>query len=73
MTDVSRATYVLTPREQEVFDRLVTYGESNKMIAAALGCAERTIDKHMERIMTKTGIHSRCKLMAGQLEKGEGQ
>ena len=35
----------LTPREREVFD-LVIRGDTNKQVARALGCTERTIKAH---------------------------
>ena len=38
----------LTPREREVFE-LVIRGDTNKQVARALGCAERTIKAHRQR------------------------
>lgn len=43
----------LTPREQEVFDHLVT-GQSNKEIAARLRISPRTVEFHRAHIMGKT-------------------
>ena len=43
----------LTPREQEVFDHLVT-GQSNKEIAACMGISPRTVEFHRAHIMEKT-------------------
>ena len=42
----------LTPREREVFE-LVTRGSTNKQIACALGCTERTIKAHRQQVMHK--------------------
>lgn len=43
---------VLTPREHEVLDLLVT-GKSNKEIAKVLGTSPRTIDVHRARVFQK--------------------
>ena len=43
---------LLTPREREVFDRLVS-GRSNKVAAYELGISPRTIEIHRARIMDK--------------------
>ena len=43
---------LLTPREHEVLDLLVT-GKSNKEIAKALGNSPRTIDVHRARVFEK--------------------
>jgi FixJ family two-component response regulator len=40
----------LTPRERQVFD-LVIRGDTNKQVARALGCTERTIKAHRQRVM----------------------
>ncbi len=47
----------LTPREREVF-ALVTQGNPNKRIAAALGTTEKTIKVHRGRVMQKLGASS---------------
>jgi FixJ family two-component response regulator len=43
---------VLTPREREVFDRIVA-GESNKVVASELGISVRTVESHRASIMEK--------------------
>jgi DNA-binding CsgD family transcriptional regulator len=48
----------LTPREQEVFEWL-REGKRNSEIAVILGCATRTIDKHVQNILRKTGAETR--------------
>jgi DNA-binding CsgD family transcriptional regulator len=53
----------LTAREAEVLGRLVR-GESNKTIALHLGCAERTVEVHVTRILAKAQVESRSALIA---------
>ena len=43
---------VLTPREREIFDRIVT-GNSNKTIALDLGIGIRTVESHRANLMEK--------------------
>jgi FixJ family two-component response regulator len=45
----------LTPREREVFD-LITRGQTNKQAGRALGCTERTIKAHRQRVMEKIEV-----------------
>ena len=51
----------VTPRETEVLD-LVTAGLSNKDIAARLHLSHRTVEKHIESLLRKTGARSRTQL-----------
>jgi DNA-binding CsgD family transcriptional regulator len=53
----------LTARETEVLGRLVR-GESNKAIALHLGCAERTVEVHVTRILAKAQVESRSALIS---------
>jgi RNA polymerase sigma factor (sigma-70 family) len=46
----------LTPREREVFDRVVL-GKSNKHVARDLGITERTVKAHRHRVFEK--LHAR--------------
>jgi two-component system, LuxR family, response regulator FixJ len=48
---------VLTPREREVLDLLVT-GLSNKAIGNELGASPRTVEVHRARILEKLRAHS---------------
>lgn len=47
----------LTPVERKVF-HLVIAGDPNKMIAAELGCSERTVKAHRAQVMEKMGASS---------------
>lgn len=60
----------LTPAEREVFRRVVV-GQPNKMIAAELGCAERTVKAHRSQVMHKMAASSLPELvgMAAELER----
>jgi FixJ family two-component response regulator len=53
----------LTPRERQVFD-LVIRGDTNKHIARALGCTERTIKAHRHRMMEKMQVRSLAELVS---------
>ncbi|MQA89164.1 MAG: hypothetical protein GEU90_02840 [Gemmatimonas sp.] len=48
----------LTPREIQVL-RLVATGKTNKVIGAELFISERTVDRHVSRILAKLGLSSR--------------
>lgn len=48
----------LTPREREVA-RWMREGKRNGEIAIILGCAVRTVEKHVENILCKTGAETR--------------
>ncbi|WP_305067826.1 LuxR C-terminal-related transcriptional regulator [Luteolibacter marinus] len=48
----------LTPREGEVF-RWLREGKRNAEIGVILGCSPRTVDKHVENILRKTGAETR--------------
>jgi FixJ family two-component response regulator len=55
--DLLRRETSLTPTEREVFRRVVA-GQPNKMIAAELGCAERTVKAHRAQVMHKMAAAS---------------
>lgn len=54
-----RNRHGLTARELEVL-RLVAAGKTNKAIAKELYLSEKTIDRHLSNIFTKTGVTSRA-------------
>ena len=53
----------LTPREREVFE-LVIRGDTNKQIARAMGCTERTVKAHRHRVMEKMQVKSLAELVS---------
>jgi predicted ATPase/DNA-binding CsgD family transcriptional regulator len=55
--DMKRVT--LTPREREIA-RLIAAGQSNREIAAALVLSVRTVERHIENIYAKLGVHGQA-------------
>ena len=53
----------LTPREREVFE-LVIRGHINKQVARALGCTERTIKAHRQKVMEKMQVRTLAELVS---------
>jgi len=53
----------LTPREREVFE-LVIRGLINKQVARALGCTERTIKAHRQKVMEKMQVRTLAELVS---------
>ena len=76
--DIVRAHIAtLTPRERQVFE-LVIRGNTNKQVARALGCTERTIKAHRHRVMEKMQVRSLAELVSlaervGVLDSATGQ
>ena len=63
-TDAVRARIgTLTPRERQVFE-LIVRGNTNKQVARALGCTERTIKAHRHRVMAKMQVQSLPELVS---------
>ena len=52
---------VLTPREAEI-SRLVADGLANREVARQLGISVRTVESHVDHILTKLGLSSRAQL-----------
>ncbi len=59
----AQARYGLTRRESEVLTELLR-GASNKEIARRIGCATRTVEDHVARILRKLGASSRSAAIA---------
>jgi DNA-binding CsgD family transcriptional regulator len=59
----------LTPREIEVL-RLVAAGRSNRFIAEELSLSERTVEKHLTSIFTKTATDNRAGATAFAFQHG---
>ena len=51
------SSYLLTPRELEVF-RLLALGRSNKELAGDLGISVRTAESHHANILAKLNVES---------------
>jgi FixJ family two-component response regulator len=62
LEDWRRRFATLTAREAEVFEKVVA-GKLNKVIAAELGTAERTVKAHRARVMEKMGAGSLAALV----------
>jgi DNA-binding NarL/FixJ family response regulator len=58
----------LTQREREVAS-LVALGKTNQVIAQDLTLSERTIEKHIENIMSKLGFNARSQIAVWAVEK----
>lgn len=66
-------TLDLTPREAEVFDKLVRSEESIQEIADAMYLSRRTCQRHIASIYEKAGVKSRLGLYQLYIEKQHGQ
>ncbi|WP_232293757.1 response regulator transcription factor [Stigmatella aurantiaca] len=53
----------LTSREEQVLEHIVQ-GQSNRAIAAQLGCSERTVEVHVTHVLSKAWVESRSALIA---------
>jgi len=60
-TPPALAALGITDREAEVL-ALVTEGLTSKQIAARLFLSVRTVEKHVERLLAKTGVSRRAEL-----------
>jgi two-component system response regulator FixJ len=60
--EFERRVALLTPREREVMDHVVT-GQTSKEIARALGASHRTIEIHRTRVMAKMEAESLADLV----------
>jgi DNA-binding CsgD family transcriptional regulator/tetratricopeptide (TPR) repeat protein len=67
-----RAFGGLTEREREVV-ALIAQGKTSREIAEILVVNSRTIDKHIENILSKLGFTSRLQIVVWATEKGLGQ
>nr|WP_246361230.1 helix-turn-helix transcriptional regulator [Haloechinothrix aidingensis] len=58
----------MTKRERQIAE-LVARGFTNKDIAGRLVIAKRTVDTHIEHILSKFGFHSRNQIIAWMTEQ----
>lgn len=71
VTDVLESTLtfgLLTHRESAVLSWL-KQGKTSFEIAIILGCAPRTVDKHLANLYRKMGVNSRASLILSQAER----
>jgi DNA-binding NarL/FixJ family response regulator len=61
----------LTSRELEILE-LVLAGYTNKAISAAMLISEKTVEYHLDRIYTKTGVRTRLLVSIWALQQGIG-
>ena len=61
--------FILTPKETEVFDKLVNSEESIQEIADGLYLSRRTCQRHIAAIYEKAGVKSRMGLYQLYIEK----
>ncbi len=59
----------LTPREREIA-ALVADGSSNREIAATLVLSDRTVETHVQNILTKLGFHARTQIAGWAVAEG---
>jgi DNA-binding NarL/FixJ family response regulator len=64
-----RPAFDLTPRERDVA-RLVARGLSNREVGAVLVITEKTAKNHVQRVLSKLGVHSRAEVAARAEEFG---
>ena len=53
----------LSPRERQVFE-LIVRGSMNKTIGLALGCTERTVKAHRQKVMEKMQVETLAELVS---------
>jgi DNA-binding NarL/FixJ family response regulator len=59
----------LTPRQRQVL-RLIADGMTSQRIADQLELSVRTVDRHVENMMNRLGIHSRIELVKYAIREG---
>lgn len=64
-----RPVYKLTPREQQVLERVVA-GETNVEIARGLQISTKTVEKHLVMVFEKLGVSSRVEAAVLALREG---
>lgn len=60
---------LLSPKERQVL-QLIAEGKTTKQIAIRVGAAEKTIEKHRQRVMEKLDIHSIAELTKYAIREG---
>lgn len=60
--EAASSSVILTPRQSQILDLLMTRGASNKVIAKILAISESTVKLHMGAILKKYGVRNRTQL-----------
>lgn len=71
LTNEEHGGEMMTGREKDVLNEL-SKGKSNQEIGDALGISDKTVEKHMEAIFNKLGMHSRVEAAVWGVEHGYG-
>ena len=61
----------LSEREREVL-QCIANGLSSKQCAQELGIAPRTIERHVENLLAKLGVHSRTQVAVWMASRASG-
>jgi DNA-binding CsgD family transcriptional regulator len=69
LVDRLNSRHQLSKREREIAG-LVAGGASNRDMARSLGLSERTIETHVQNVLTKLGFHSRSQIAAWAIGEG---
>ena len=72
LADIHNHVATLTEREFEIY-KLVTIGETNKIIANGLGISERTVEVHRARVMEKMAATTMAQLVRMRIESDREQ
>jgi non-specific serine/threonine protein kinase len=51
---------------------MVAAGSSNRDMAESLGLSERTVETHVQNVLSKLGFHSRTQIAAWAVKEGIG-
>jgi non-specific serine/threonine protein kinase len=62
----------LTTREREVAG-LIALGKTNREIAEELVLSKRTVEKHVEHILSKLGLTNRTQIVRWKMDKRQPQ
>ena len=68
--DLSMLRGILTPREKEVFELLVT-SKTTREIAEILNISEKTVRNHISNVMQKLGVKGRSSAVVELLKLKE--
>lgn len=58
----------MTNRELEILE-LLSYGKTNKQIAAELGISDFTVRDHVSSLLRKSGARNRTELVARRIQE----